>query len=175
MRNSQLNKDDVISDFAKKYHDTYLFANPCESFDLFYVNISEKDKITLSSDDLGKFTTFFGGTVELNVKYPKTGYFEYENDIYFIVKNPQRQWKRGINHGTFHILKQQALVKKWTSSLVKASFFDPSDVEARYERARKGETVLINRDWIFDKAPFFKTRKMPYSLTTYESCILNNR
>lgn len=169
----QLNKDDVISDFTKKYHDTYLFANPCSSFDLFHVTLSEKDKITLFNDDLGNFATFFGGTVELNVKYPKTGYFEHEDKIYFIIRNPQRQWKRGINSGTFHILVNGSnLVKKWSTSLVKASFNDPANVAERYEKAKNGEKTLINRDWIYSGNVYFKLRKMPLPLKEYESCIL---
>jgi hypothetical protein len=138
-----LNREDVIHEFTRKYHHTFVQANPDGEFDLYFLSVRGTD-ITLENTEKGRFTTFFGGTVEFRYNYPRYGYFEHEGQVYSIWRHPDRQWSRGICNKN-HILvfpNGKPSLDGFNEQMIRDSFVD---AQATPEQIIKGQDGVLNK------------------------------
>lgn len=98
-----MSPDDVLNDYVRKYNQTYVFVQMPDSNEenLFYMSsIQPHSKnvgvMTLTSEEFGKIQLNFGTAHTIKFRFPKIGVFQHGKDAYTFLREPRRQYRRGL-------------------------------------------------------------------------------
>lgn len=102
-----MSPEDILADFRKKYENTFVFVEmpdrPNED-NLFHLSSIKSGSngngvMRLSSDEFGQIQLNFATAHTIKFKFPEVGVFQMGHDAYMAVREPKRQWSRGLCNG----------------------------------------------------------------------------
>lgn len=100
------NSPNIPEDFDKRYLNTYMVMKDTKTGTLFPIWYTGRhnSKYIFTKSDGSYIKCDSKDQIEINTLLPKVGYYNLHNNPYYVVKIPQRQWKRSLCTATYQIL-----------------------------------------------------------------------
>lgn len=109
---------EIVNEFKRKYESTYLFVqmpdNP-ES-NLFFLNRVTANSdgggvMQLHSEEFGKIALNINTAHSIKFTWPKVGVFQNGKDACLFLREPRRQWQRGVCSGNSSIIPVWSIIE----------------------------------------------------------------
>lgn len=129
-----MNNAEVISDFSRRWANTYVWMYMEQLGREVLVRITSVEEhpkkiatINVQSQEYGQFRINFGSeTSSLKFKYPPVGVFQCGTDALMLQRRPARQWRRGLCSDNATLIPTHRWITgkntQWALSTVQAAF-----------------------------------------------------
>lgn len=168
-----------VRDFARRYSQTYVrlgqAANPKKLAVVYCSDVIQQDNgeviARMTTERRGKsFNVMLPGPQKISFEFPNIGTFQFGKQAKAFVRNPERQWRRGICNNTARVYDfsfgmdgRNNLDFELLTAAYEAKQFSPEDAVKMLNK-REAQSVAVFGNFVFAAAPHIEGYAVFYML-----------